>query len=188
MMIITDQEIIKGLIDRNNRITHYFFFVKCRPLLTAIMRIVFSHPVEYDEMVNELYQYMLADNGAKLRQFQFRSSVYQWMKVVATRFFIRHRDSMIDDISKEPLYEKSDTVKMVDTEEIASQKIDVNRLLDLMENRRYAEAIRRLILEDTDPEKYASEIGVTADNLYNIKKRAMTALTRIAIKYYGYGR
>lgn len=152
------------------------------------MRIVFSHPVEYDEMVNELYQYMLADNGAKLRQFQFRSSVYQWMKVVATRFFIRHRDSMIDDISKEPLYEKSDTVKMVDTEEIASQKIDVYRLLDLMENRRYAEAIRRLILEDMDPEKYASEIGVTADNLYNIKKRAMTALTRIAIKYYGYGR
>lgn len=57
-----------------------------------------------------------------------------------------------------------------------------------MENRRYAEAIRQLILEDMDPQKYAAEIGVTVDNLYNIKKRAMTALTRIAIKYYGYGR
>lgn len=187
-MRFTDQEIIKGLIDRNNRITHYFFFVKCRPLLTAIMRLVFSRPVEYDEMVNELYQYLLADDGAKLRQFQFRSSVYQWIKVVAARFFIRHRDSMIDDISKEPLYEKPDTTKMVDTEEIASQKIDINRLLDLMGNRRYAEAIRQLILEDMDPQKYAAEIGVTVDNLYNIKKRAMTALTRLAIKYYGYGR
>ena len=77
---------------------------------------------------------------------------------------------------------------MVDTAEMASCEIDVTRLLSLMENRRYADAILHLILKDEEPEKYAESIGVTVDNLYNIKRRAMAALSRIAIKYYSHGR
>lgn len=184
---MSDQEIVQGLIDRDNKITEQFFFVKCRPLLTAIMRLVFSYPVDYNEMVNELYKYMLSDDAAKLRQFQYRSSIYQWMKVVATRFFIRQRDLMIEDTSKEPLYDKHDD-EVVDTAQTVAMKIDVDSLLALMDNKRYSDTIRRLVLEDMEPEKYAAEIGVTVDNLYNIKKRAIAALTRVAIKYYCYGR
>lgn len=184
---MSDQEIVQGLIDRDNKITEQFFFVKSRPLLTAIMRLVFSYPVDYNEMVNELYKYMLSDDAAKLRQFQYRSSIYQWMKVVATRFFIRQRDLMIEDTSKEPLYDKHDD-EVVDTAQTVAMKIDVDSLLALMDNKRYSDTIRRLVLEDMEPEKYAAEIGVTVDNLYNIKKRAIAALTRVAIKYYCYGR
>lgn len=184
---MSDQEIVQGLIDRDNKITEQFFFVKCRPLLTAIMRLVFSYPVDYNEMVNELYKYMLSDDAAKLRQFQYRSSIYQWMKVVATRFFIRQRDLMIEDTSKEPLYDKHDN-EVVDTAQTVAMKIDMDSLLALMDNKRYSDTIRRLVLEDMEPEKYAAEIGVTVDNLYNIKKRAIAALTRVAIKYYCYGR
>lgn len=185
---MTDQEIIQGLIDRDNQITEQFFYVRCRPLLTAIMHLVFSYPVEYNEMVSELYNYLMKDDGLKLRQFQYRSSVYQWIKVVATRFFIRHRNSMIENTSKDSSYERESDNVVIDTVNIISDKIDVAKLLQLMENQRYADAIRNLILDDMEPERYALEIGVTVDNLYNIKKRAMTALTRIAIKYYGYGR
>lgn len=185
---MTDQEIIQGLIDRDNHITEQFFYVKCRPLLTAIMRLVFSYQVEYNEMVSELYGYLMADNCLKLRQFQFRSSVYQWMKVVATRFFIRYRNNMIEDSSKEPPYEFKSDAEAIDTMNIISDHMDVAKLLQLMDNQRYADAIRNLVLNDMEPEKYALQIGVTVDNLYNIKKRAMTALARIAIKYYGYGR
>lgn len=185
---MTDQEIIQGLIDRDNRITEQFFHVKCRPLLTAIMRLVFNHQVEYDEMVNELYDYLIADDCLKLRQFEYRSSVYQWMKVVATRFFIRHRNKMIENASKEPPYERESDDEVIDTVNIISDQMDVAKLLQLMDNQRYADAIRNLVLNDMEPEQYALQIGVTVDNLYNIKKRAMTALTRIAIKYYGYGR
>ena len=184
---MSDQEIVQGLIDRDNKITEQFFFVKCRPLLTATMRVVSSYPVDYNEMVNELYKYMLSDDAAKLRQFQYRSSIYQWMKVVATRFFIRQRDLMIEDTSKEPLYDKHDD-EVVDTAQTVAMKIDVDSLLALMDNKRYSDTIRRLVLEDMEPEKYAAEIGVTVDNLYNIKKRAIAALTRVAIKYYCYGR
>lgn len=185
---MTDREIIQGLIDRDNHITEQFFYVKCRPLLTAIMRLVFSYPVKYDEMVSELYDYLMDDDCIKLRQFQYRSSVYQWMKVVATRFFIRHRNSMIENTSKESPYERETDDDVIDAVNIISDKMDVAKLLQLLGNQRYADAIRNLVLYDKEPEQYALEIGVTVDNLYNIKKRAMTALTRIAIKYYGYGR
>jgi len=152
------------------------------------MRLVFNCPVEYNEMVSELYDYLMEDDGAKLRQFQYRSTVYQWLKVVATRFFIRRRDSLIGNTSKEPLYEKPDDNMTVDTAQAVAHRIDVSRLLALMENQRYADVIRHLILQDEEPEKYAVSIGVTVDNLYNIKRRAIAALSRIAIKHYSYGR
>lgn len=184
---MTDSEIIQGLIDRDNHITRQFFYVKCRPLLTAIMRLVFNHPVEYDEMVSELYGYLMEDDCTKLRRFQYRSTIYQWIKVVATRFFIRRRDSLIENESKTPPYQRHDDDVTADTARTVAQKIDVARLLALMENQRYADVIRHLILQDEEPEKYAERIGVTVDNLYNIKRRAIAALSRIAIKYYSYG-
>ena len=52
---MTDQQIIQGLIDRDNRVTKEFFFVKCRPLFCSIMQKVFDYEVDYDEFVNELY-------------------------------------------------------------------------------------------------------------------------------------
>lgn len=185
---MTDQEIIQGLIDRDNRVTEQFLYVKCRPLLTAIMRLVFNRPIEYNEIVSELYDYLMADDGAKLKQFEYRSSIYQWIKVVATRFFIRHRNSMIETTSKEPSSIREGGGEIVDTVSILSDRIDVANLLQLMDNRRYADMIRNLVLNDMAPEQYAMQIGVTVDNLYNIKKRAMTAFTRIAIKYYGHER
>lgn len=185
---MTDREIIQGLIVRDNRVTEQFFYVKCRPLLTAIMRLVFSYPVEYDEMVSELYDYLMEDEGIRLRQFQYRSSIYQWMKVVATRFFIHRRDSLIEDVSKEPPYERHEDEIMVDTAQTVAQKIDVAHMLAMMENQRYADVLRHLILQDEEPEKYAESIGVTVDNLYNIKRRAIAAISRIAIKYYSNGR
>ena len=67
---MTEQEIIKGLIARDNQITEDFFFVKCRPLFYSVMRLVFDYEVEYDEMVNELYVYLMEDNASKLRNYQ----------------------------------------------------------------------------------------------------------------------
>lgn len=184
---MNDYELIQGLIARDERITYQFFYVQCRPLLTAIMRLVFSCPVDYDEMVSELYEFIMANDCAKLCQFQYRSSVYQWIKVVATRFFIRRRNSQLENPANEPVDEKFEETAVYDAELAISLRIDMEILLSLMENRRYANAIRALVLEGIPPKKYAAQIGVTVDNLYNIKKRAMAALTKVAIKYYGYG-
>ena len=79
---MTDREIIEGLIARDNRVTKEFFFDKCRPLFYSIMQKVFDYEVDYDEFVNELYVYLMENDAIKLRNFEYRSSVYQWLKVL----------------------------------------------------------------------------------------------------------
>ncbi len=177
---MTDQEIIQGLIDRNNRVTEEFFFVKCQPLFHSVIRLVFSYEVDYDEFVNELYQFLMEDDAAKLRSFQYRSSVYQWLKVLAIRYFIKKRNELIDNTTHEPLYEENDSIIVSDTS--ISAKADLERFFERMPNKRHVYVIRKLILEDMEPELLAQEIGVTTANLYNIKRRAMVALTRVALK------
>jgi len=183
---MTDQEIIKGLINRDNHLTEEFFFDKCRPLFYSVMKLVFDYEVEYDEMVNELYVYLMEDDAYKLRNFQYRSSVYQWLKILAIRFFIKKRARMIDGNSQVTLYDGQG--QEPDSQTATSAEYDIERLFEAMPNQRYVHVIRRLILEDCEPEILAKEMNITTANLYNIKRRSMAQLTRIAlndIKEYG---
>ena len=176
---MTDQEIIQGLIARDNRVTEEFFFVRCRPLFLSIIGKVFDYQVEYDEMVNELYLYLMDHDAAKLRSFEYRSSVYQWLKVTAIRFFIKRRKEMIEKSSEDTLYEG---------QSVSSAKADLRRLFEMMPNKRYVYVIQQLVIEDREPEEMAKEMNVTVDNLYNIKRRAMAQLTQVAlndIREYG---
>lgn len=176
---ISDQTIIQGLIARDNRLTEDFFFVKCRPLFKSIMKLVFSYEVDYDEMVNELYVYLMEDDAVKLRNFQYRCSVYQWLKVLAIRFFIKKRNRMIDDNSKEPL--SIGNLQVISNEGLTAS-VDIEQLFCNMSNKRYINVIRKLVLEDCEPDDLAHEMNITTANLYNIKRRAMAQLILVAIK------
>ena len=183
---MTDQEIIQGLIARDNQVTKEFFFDKCRPLFYSVMKLVFNHEVDYDEMVDELYVYLMEDDAVKLRNFEYRSTVYQWLKVLAIRFFIKKRARMIDGTSPKPPYDGGSP--MATPESDASAESDLERLFEAMPNKRYVYVIRRLILDDCEPELLAQEMKITVANLYNIKRRAMIQLTRVALndrKRYG---
>ena len=176
---MTDREIIQGLIARDNSVTEEFFFVRCKPLFLSIICKVFDYEVEYDELVNELYLYLLADDAKKLREFEYRSTIYQWLKVVAIRFFVKRRKGLIENKGEESLYE-GEAVPTTDGS-VHSAKCDLQRLFSLMPNKRYVYVIQRLIIDDLDSEKLAEEMGINVDNLYNIKRRAMNQLTQVAL-------
>lgn len=185
---MTDQEIIQGLIARDNYVTEEFFFVKCRPLFLSIIRRVFSYEVDYDEFVSELYQYLMENDAARLRTFAGRSSLYQWIKVLAVRYFIKRRDNLIEDASQEPLSNQDGEPGNDDMGETYRAHSDLQRLFHKMPNQRYAFVIRKLMVEDMEPEQLAAEMHITTANLYNLKRRAMVQLTRTALKdieYYG---
>ena len=67
---MNDQEIIQGLISRDNRVTEEFFFDKCRPLFISVMKRVFDYEVEYNEMVNELYVYLMEDDAVSISLYR----------------------------------------------------------------------------------------------------------------------
>ena len=128
----------------------------------------------------------MEDDAIKLRNFQYRSTVYQWLKILAIRFFIKKRARMIDDNSQETPYDGRN--QTASSESDVSAEGDMERLFKAMPNKRYVHVIRRLIIEDWEPEQFANEMSITTANLYNIKRRAMAQLTRVAlndIKEYG---
>ena len=181
---MTDFEIIEALIARDNWVTQEFFFERCRSLFYAIIHKVFDYEVDYDEFVNELYIYLMENDAARLKQFEGRSSLYLWLKVTATRFFIKKRDQLIEDQTNDTLYEEED----IKDNPMSASVIDVQRLLDAMPNKRYAYVIRKLIIEEYTPEELSAEMHITTDNLYNIKRRAMMQLMQVAlndIRNYG---
>ena len=178
---MTDQQIIDALIARDERVTQQFFFRNCRPLFLSIIRFVFSYEVDYNEFVNEFYLYLMENDAYRLKQFEGRSSIYQWLKTVAIRFFIAKRNSMIDMTSKEALLDSAGNKKAVDDERIMTSRMDIDNLMRRMTNKRYVYVIKRLILDEAEPKQVAYELGTNVDNLYNIKKRAIESLTEIAL-------
>ena len=119
---MTDQQIIDTLIARDERVTQHFFFEKCRSLFLSIIRYVFSYEVDYDEFVNEFYLHLMENDAYRLRQFQGRSTIYQWMKVIAIRYFIAKRDTMIDNESKDALLDSVVQNATVDVEKKMTAK------------------------------------------------------------------
>ena len=178
---MTDKEIIENLIARDERVTQRFFFKNCRPLFMSIIRYVFSYKVDYDEFVNEFYLYLMEENAYKLRQFEGRSSIYQWLKITAIRYFMVKRDRMIDMNSKDTPSDTDVHEKMVDEESKTVARMDITALFERMPNKRYVYVIRRLVLEDAEPKDVAEELQVSVENLYNIKKRAIASMTQVAL-------
>ena len=176
------KSVIQKLIERDEYVTRHFFFEKCRPLFVSIINNVFNYPVDYDEFVNELYLHIMENDAARLKQFEGRSSIYQWLKVVAIRFFIARRDRMVEEASKEAVIDKAAGTGDGGQESEIQARIDIDSLLKKLSNRRYAFILRKLVLEDMEPKELASIMDVTVPNLYNMKKRAIDALAKLALK------
>ena len=182
-----DRQILDSLLARDEQVTRDFFFVWCRPLFYSLIRKVFHFEVDYDELVNELYVHLMENDGRRLRSFQGRSTIYQWLKCVATRFFLEMRDGgqVIEDSSSEPLYPVDEPTFEPMEENVARE--DFKRLLALMRNDRYRLVLQRLFLEGVPYKDLAAELQVSLANLYNIKKRAWAEFMAIALKEFGNG-
>lgn len=180
---MTDKEIIEGLINRDEKVTNWFFNMKYRPLFINIINLIFEYHVDYAECISGLYYHLMKNNATALRQFEGRSSIGTWIKIVAIRFFReeKKRKQLIEDESNEALYNEGYAEEIDDPESKIAARIDLEHLFNLMPNNRYVMVIKKLVLEEVEPEFLALSMGITVANLYNIKKRALVALARVAM-------
>ncbi len=208
MKQLTDQEIIERLISRDNAVTEWFFYTKCQPLFSKIIFRVFDGDVEYAELVGMVYDDLMRNDAKKLRQFEFRSTLTNYIKVVANNLAIQKKDEVIENVSKDYLYEQKsglhgDTTSSdlpvaspngeatthddysgegYDSTARLQAQMDLENLFSKMKNKRYVSVLQKLMIEGLEPTELALEMGVTVDNLYNIKRRAMKELTHVALK------
>lgn len=179
-MEITDREIVEKLIERDPIVTDWFYYRKCRPLFLSLMKRLFSYPIEYNEFVNEVILFLMENGEHRLRSFDFQSTLLHWLRVCLVRHFVRNNAVMIDDTSKEAPYLAERTVS--DSVRQIHSKLDLDILLNILaaDNPRHAYVLRRILVDDAEPEAVAAEIRVQVANLYNIKKRAYANLAKIA--------
>lgn len=177
---MTEQEIIQGLIARNDDITEDFFFHRCQPLIYAIISELYPSGADYDELVNELYLHLMANDARRLRMYKGRSSIYYWLKTVARNFFMdkKNHERVIENESGDRLLEKAKNV-ITDNSE-GEAEMDVVTLLDHLDNEKYRMVIKKHVIEGMSFDDLEKETGIKKANLYNIKMRALKALEKIA--------
>ena len=178
---MTDQEIIQGLIDRNERITQDFFFRRCQPLIFALIGKFYPQGADYDELVNELYLHLMENEARRLRQWEGRSSIYQWLKMVARNFFLDkiNRERVIETDTDKRLLTKANDYATADNS--ANEAVmDVAAILDLIENDNYRLVLQKHVIEGMSFDDLEKVTGIKKANLYNIKKRALNAMEKIA--------
>ena len=174
---LSDQEIVEGLIARDNDITREFFWKKCSGIFNHIIYNLYDlHPqknILRDDLIQRLYSYLMDDDAHVLRGFKFRCSLLTWLRQVAYRFFER-------ELSKAKM-EKEAEAKVVanfDDDLVLDNKIEetremVRRVLDAMPNQEMAYILRRKFLDGCEFDSLAFELGKTKANIYVIKQRAV---------------
>ena len=177
---MTDLQIIQGLIDRDEQITREFFFLRCQPLVYSLIQKFFGGDADYDELVNDLYLHLMEDDARRLRMFKGNSSIYFWLKEVAKNYFLdrKNRACLIENVDNERLIDKAKNE--VTDNSVNEAMMDVAVLLDQIENESYRLVLQKHIIEGMDYDELEKVTGIKKANLYNIKKRAMAALEKVA--------
>lgn len=169
-----DHQLVAGLISNDVEIIRYVFYVRCNKLFHFIIKSVFDGRVSQDELISELFLYLANNDWVKVRKFDFRSSFYTWLSVVAVRFFQKKRDILLEIALPETLisYMREEKESITDNYDT----IELRSAINDMPNPRYREAITQLDLEDKDPKDVAEALGITVANLYNLHRRALISL------------
>lgn len=154
---------------------------------------IFSGRVEVDEIRNAIYLHLMEDDCRRFKLVNDTAALLGWINRTAVRYLIRHKGDFVadwkvdtsdeDQPDDDEMTERQIQRKTPDVSEATSEAyFDTERLLGAMNNTRYVMVIRELCLSERDPVEIADEMGVTVANLYNIKKRALAALTKVALK------
>lgn len=176
----TDNETVSGVLLGDEDSLRHFFFEECTPIFYYITDKIFQNRLNKNALINEFYIYLQENNWYKLRQFNHECELKTWISVIAIRFFLKKKDALIRTDSTQHLL----TDDITEHHDIYSQ--DAINLLKELKNKRYRYVIHTLVLEDRDPKEVADEMGITTNNLRQIKGRALQELKKIIEKETGY--
>ena len=176
---LSDKELVEGMVNNNNVIIEYFLFEKCTSMIHSINYTVYQSKAEVKELINELYLYLQADDWRKLRQFDYRVQLITWLSLLAIRFFCKKQAAIMENESIDNLLieQRAECI-----EEQVLHRLEVENLMKRLDNQRYCVVLRKLFLEDVEAKQLADEMGITVDNLYNIKLRALKKMKQIVGK------
>lgn len=180
-MTENEKKIIEGLINRDEKVTNDFFYAQCKPLLSSVAREVFMEDMDYDKIIDGLYNYLTADKGAVLRQFAGKgnkSTIYKWLRTTAKSYFQKIKKEAMIDRSRHLLC--IENVGEFAEKTKKKKEMDIAAMLDMIELERDRLVLEKIDIEGVSYDELAAQTGLSKANLYNIRKRALERLKKKA--------
>lgn len=172
-----DVEIIVGLKSSDSAIRDFYvnrlFYKELKPLLCTIQYSLFKGTVDYDELVNDLYIHLSRNNWSALDSYRGdnQARLSSWVSRVAWHYFMnsyRRLSRVLPD--EDGVLESMKPYAVVSDDDI---RMDIEEVLKLMPNRRYAEVLKLNLYYGYPAEDIAVLMNTTVSNVYNIKHRAV---------------
>ena len=172
-----DAEIIVGLKSSDSAIRDFYvnrlFYKELKPLLCTIRYSLFKGTVDYDELVNDLYIHLSRNNWSALDSYRGdnQARLSSWISRVAWHYFMnsyRRLSRVLPD--EDGVLESMKPYAVVSDDDI---RMDIEEVLKLMPNRRYAEVLKLNLYYGYPAEDIAVLMNTTVSNVYNIKHRAV---------------
>lgn len=182
-MAVNDQEIVWALLHRDETVTREFFYKKCYPLFKSVYDNYHTDCSSCMEFINEIYVHVMTpskESGlCKLEQFQFRSTLFTWIKSVCLFYCYKKYER----INKFPINGYSENnfdgsvrnrvlSESINLDESSLRSYDAETILRLMPNRRYSQLIRLRYVEGHSNEETANLMGMNMNTFYNKHKMA----------------
>lgn len=179
-----DAQLVADLMAGDSRATSYLIYDHFRPLLRFnAMKASYGKHTTVDDLIQEFYLYLQKDNWDKLRRYNPNLPFDKWLSVVSYRFFKDFCHSMIDSSSEIPItnmYDdrllKAGNSRIYDN--AMDVAMDIREGIKRLEPERDRRVVEALVIGDEEPAVVAARLGVTVDNLYNMKRRAIARLIK----------
>lgn len=172
-----DAEIIVGLKSSDPAIRDFYvnrlFYKELKPLLCTIQYSLFKGTVDYNELVNDLYIHISRENWAALDSYRGdnQARLSSWISRVAWHYFMNSYRRLSRVLSDEDgVLESMKPYAVISDDDI---RMDIEKVLKLMPNRRYAEVLKLNLYYGYPAEDIAVLMNTTVSNVYNIKHRAV---------------
>lgn len=172
-----DAEIIVGLKSSDPAIRDFYvnrlFYKELKPLLCTIQYSLFKGTVDYNELVNDLYIHLSRENWAALDSYRGdnQARLSSWISRVAWHYFMNSYRRLLRVLPDEDgVLESMKPYAVISDDDIM---MDIEKVLKLMPNRRYAEVLKLNLYYGYPAEDIAVLMNTTVSNVYNIKHRAV---------------
>ena len=172
--VLSDKEIVERLLSNEDPAFEYrFFYKQCAPLLSKIRWDIFDNQVPFNELANELILLLKMDDWSKLRTFEYRATLFGWLKTVAHRHF----NDVQNDLKPEKSFVEEDDKEELDLE--SNSIDDVKKLLDKVAIPKYRDILRMKYLENKTGEEISEDLSVSKELYDKLKSKAEKHLIRV---------
>ena len=181
---LSDQEIVDGILSRDEIITKHYLYVKCYPLFKSRFDRYYTDCENCVEFINQIYLHIILpgpkSKKSPLHTFAFGCKLTNWLSIVTENYchqLFKKRVQLTSDSTTRSLAEPFEPIDI----SILDRK-DVSAVLNLMPNQRYKKIITHRYIEDLSNEETAEALGMSMANYYNKHKLAKEQFTNILRK------